>query len=179
MWSDGGAIKSDPTWRFYIVVTDYNQTTMNNVDKAMENLLRLQHRYLKAVPDPPDVFANEAYRRLKFGVIMDQEALYGASDDRVRECFRAHARGHELWDDPNEFMPPSRNYACLVLNDEKITILGNLSFQEDDVQEFFTFKACKLKAIDIFLVAAGDDTVILMCRTRTWHLFTVPYVHAA
>lgn len=81
---------------------------------------------------------------------MDQEALNGASDDRVRGCLRAHVRGLELWDDPNEFMPPSRNYACLVLNGEKIAILVNLSFQEDDVQEFFTFKACKLKAIDIF-----------------------------
>jgi hypothetical protein len=29
-------------------------------------------------------------------------------------------------------------------------MLVNLDFQEDDIQEFFTFRACKLKAIDIF-----------------------------
>lgn len=60
MWSARGAVKSDPTWRFYIVVTDYSQSTMNNVDKAIEDLLRVQHRYMKAVADPLDVFANEA-----------------------------------------------------------------------------------------------------------------------
>lgn len=150
MWSDGRVVESDPTWGFYIMVTDYSQTVMNNLDQAMENLLRVQHRHLKVDADPPGVFANEAYRRLKFDVITDQEALNGASGDRVRECFRAHVRGLELWDDPSEFMPPSRNYACLVLDGEKIEMLANLSFQEDDVQEFFTFRACKLKAIDIF-----------------------------
>lgn len=105
---------------------------------------------MKVDADHPDVFANESYRRLRFDVIMDQEALNGASDDRVREFFRAHVRGVELWDDPNEFMPPFRNYTCLILDSEKIETLMNLSFQEDDVQEFFTFWACKLKAIDIF-----------------------------
>jgi hypothetical protein len=150
MWSDGRAVESDPTWGFYIMVTDYSQTARNNLDQAMENLLRVQHRHLKVDADPPDVYANEAYCRLKFDVVLNQEALDGASDDRVRECFRAHIRGLELCADPNEFMPPSRNYACLVLDSEKIDMLVNLSFQEDDIQEFFTFRACKLKAVDIF-----------------------------
>lgn len=149
MWSDGRAVESDPTWGFYIMVTDYSQTAQNSLDQAMENLLRVQHRHLNADAHPPDVYADELYRRLKFDVVMDQEALDGASDDRVRECFRAHLRGLELWDDPEEFMPPSRNYVCLVLDADKIEMLVNLSFQEDDSQEFFTFRACKLKAIDI------------------------------
>lgn len=150
MWSDGRAVESDPTWRFYIFVTTYSQTATNDLDQAVKHLLNVQHRHLKADADPPDVFANEAYHRLKFDVVTDQEALDSASDDRVRECFRAHVRSLELWDDPNEFMPPSRNFACLVLDDKKIQMLVNLSFQEDDIQEFFTFRACKLKATDIF-----------------------------
>ncbi|GAI74120.1 unnamed protein product [marine sediment metagenome] len=31
-----------------------------------------------------------------------------------------------------------------------IEMLVNLAFEEDDIEEFFTFRACKLKAIDIF-----------------------------
>jgi hypothetical protein len=46
-------------------------------------------------------------------------------------------------------MPPSRIFACFVLEGEKIEMLVNLSSQEDDIQEFFTFRACKLKAIGI------------------------------
>lgn len=150
MHNDGRLVESDPTWGFYIMVTDYSQTARSNLDQAVENLLRVQHRYLKADADPPNVYANEAYRRLKFDLVMDQEALEGASNDRVRECFRAHVRGLELWDDLEEFMPPPRNYVCLVLDGRAIEMLVTLPFQDDNPREFFTYRACKLRAIDIF-----------------------------
>ena len=143
LWEDGRSVKPDPTWGFYVIVTDYSRTAKDNIDRAMENLLRVQQ--LGASADLPDVYADEAYRRLKFDVVEDQDALGGASHDRVRECFRAHIRSLELWDDIDQFPPPPRNYVCLIMDVSKIEMLANLNFH--DARSLST---CKLQAVDIF-----------------------------
>ena len=52
----------------------------------------LDRRSLGAGAEPPEVYADEAYRRLKVELVEDQEVLEGASYDRVRKCFRALVR---------------------------------------------------------------------------------------
>ena len=72
----------------------------------MENLLKLQQRTLGAHAEPADVYADRAFRRLRFDLVEDQDALDAASNDRVRECFRALVRSFELSDDEDDFPPP-------------------------------------------------------------------------
>lgn len=155
LWNDGRKFEPDSTWGFYIMVTDYSQEARSKLDGAMERLLRVLHQVLGAGADPPDVYADELYRRLKLDVIEDQEALEDASNDRVRECFRAHVRGLELWGEEEEgaeidWPPPSRNYACLVLDGSKMDMLLNIPDHVDPVEDGHMLDACRLKAIDIF-----------------------------
>ncbi|KAI7296969.1 hypothetical protein KC352_g51 [Hortaea werneckii] len=150
MWEDGREVEPDPTWGFYLMVTDYSQNAKDRLDGAVKSLLHVQHRKLGADADPPDVYADELYRRLKFDVVEDKEALEGASDDRVRECFRAHVRGLELSDEDDDYPPPPRNYACLVLDGSKADMLVNLVHHDERLKAIRTFKTCRLKAIDIF-----------------------------
>ncbi|GAB1728899.1 hypothetical protein NU195Hw_g8909t1 [Hortaea werneckii] len=149
MWEDGRWVEPDPTWGFYLMVTDYSQNAKEQLDGAMEKLLRVQHQMLGASADPPDIYGEELFRRLKFDVIEDQEALENASNDRVRECFRAHVRGLEL-SDVDDYPPPARNYACLVLDGSNIDMLVNLPHHDDHLEAFRMLHTCRLKAIDIF-----------------------------
>jgi hypothetical protein len=80
-----------------MMLTDYSQEGRDNVDKAMESLLRLQERLLGAYADPPNVYADGLYRRMRFDVLEDQDALEGAPHDRVRQCYLAHLRVLGLW----------------------------------------------------------------------------------
>lgn len=96
-----------------------------------------------------NLYAHEVFRRLKFDVVMDREALEGASIDRVRECFRALVRSLELCDDENECPPPARNMVCLVLDAAKFEMLSNIEFYDDRLQEARALKECKLKAVSI------------------------------
>ncbi|KAI7102190.1 hypothetical protein KC365_g5758 [Hortaea werneckii] len=156
LWNDGRAFEPDPTWGFYIMVTDYSQEVRDKLDSAIERLLRVLHQVLGADADPPDVYADELYRRLKFEVIEDQEELEDASDDRLRECFRAHVRGLELWGEEEEegaekgWPPPPRNYACLVLDGSKVDMLLNIPDHVHPVEDGDMLDNCRLKAIDIF-----------------------------
>ena len=78
------------------MLTDYSQAARNNVDRAMENLLRVQRRSLGAEQHPPNPYADEVYRRMRFDLVEDPAALDSASHDRVRACIRAQIRGLEL-----------------------------------------------------------------------------------
>ncbi|KAI7199977.1 hypothetical protein KC316_g2915 [Hortaea werneckii] len=137
------------------MVTDYSQEARSKLDSAMKRLLRVLHQVLGAGADPPDIYADELYRRLKFDVIEDQEELENASDDRLRECFRAHIRGLELWGEEEEgaekgWPPPPRNYACLVLDGSKMDMLLDIPDHVDPVEDGHMLDECRLKAIDIF-----------------------------
>jgi hypothetical protein len=74
-------------------LTDYSQAAKENVDRAMENLLRVQRRSLGVEQHPQNVYADEVYRRMRFDLVEDQACLEGASYDRVRACIRAQVRG--------------------------------------------------------------------------------------
>jgi hypothetical protein len=52
-----------------MMLTDYSQAASDNVDKAMENLLRLQECNLGTIADPPNVYADEIYRRMRFDLV--------------------------------------------------------------------------------------------------------------
>jgi hypothetical protein len=41
-WYDGKMMDEDPTWGFCVMLVDYSQAARDNVDRAMDNLLRLQ-----------------------------------------------------------------------------------------------------------------------------------------
>jgi hypothetical protein len=56
-----------------MMLTDYSQAASNNVDKAMENLLRLQKRNLGANVQPPNVYADGTYRRMRFDLVEEIE----------------------------------------------------------------------------------------------------------
>ncbi|KAI6839563.1 hypothetical protein KC332_g6540 [Hortaea werneckii] len=165
------------------MVTDYSQEARDKLDSAMERLLRALHQVLGADADPPDVYADELYRRLKLDVIEDQETLEDASNDRVRECFRAHVRGLELWGEKeegaeNDWPPPPRNYACLVLNGSKMDMLLNIPDCVDRVEDGQMLDDCRLKAIDIFwqrpeetvLSYRGARDIALLMLPRTYDL---------
>lgn len=95
-------------------------------------------------------YADEAFHRFKLDVIEDQDALDGASDDRIREEFRALIRGFNLCDDEERFVPPARNVACLVLDEATISMLANLSFPEDPMNDCKAFNKMTIKVVDIW-----------------------------
>ncbi|KAI7085961.1 hypothetical protein KC356_g5427 [Hortaea werneckii] len=178
LWNDGREFEPDPTWGFYIVVTDYSQEARDKLDSAMERLLHVLHQVLGAGADPPDVYADELYRRLKFDVIEDKETLENASNDRVRECFRAHIRGLELWGEEeegaeNDWPPPPRNYACLVLDGSKMDMLLNIPDHVDRVDDGHMLDDCRLKAIDIFW-RRPEETVSTYRGARDIALLMLP-----
>jgi hypothetical protein len=81
----------------------------------MDNLLRLQEQVLRANAAPPDVCADVIYRRIRFDLFEDRDALEGASFDRVRQCYFAHLLGLGLRDDTGRYYPqPQRCHVCLV-----------------------------------------------------------------
>lgn len=148
-WREDGLVEPDPTWGYYVILTDYSQAARNNVDRAMENLLSVQRRSLGAEADPPNVYADEVYRRMRFDLVEDREALEGASYDRVRACFSALVRGLELCDDEDD-TPAAKRYAvCLVLDGDKIEMLANLPLHEHAVQEDPMPEPCKLPVLSI------------------------------
>ncbi|OJJ85527.1 uncharacterized protein ASPGLDRAFT_24548 [Aspergillus glaucus CBS 516.65] len=95
-------------------------------------------------------YGDEAFHRFKLDVIEDQDALNGASDDRIREEFRALIRSFNLCDDEERFVPPARNVACLVLDEATISMLVNLSFPEDPMDDHKAFSEVTIKVVDIW-----------------------------
>ncbi|KAH0001708.1 hypothetical protein KCU78_g14742, partial [Aureobasidium melanogenum] len=138
----------DPTWGFTVFVTAYDDRSRAQLSQAMQNWIRVQERKLENGYTLP-AFAAEAWKRFKLDVIEEQEALDGASDDRVRAEFRALVRGKELSDDDDQFLPPARNQACLVLDAAAITMLADLKFATELKDDRAAFENMKIRAIDI------------------------------
>jgi hypothetical protein len=136
----------DPTWGFYVFVTDYSPTNIENIPRAMENLVKAVERSAR---DSPRVYMDEASRRFKLDVVEDKEALSGASDDRVREEFRAHLRTTRLLDSVGCIWPPARNMACFVLDRTTTSMLANLSFIDgNQMDEYKAFEGKSIKVVD-------------------------------
>lgn len=151
LWESVRNTTWDLTWSFFIFLTEYSQGTENLLSTAMENLARVQQRSLCPPGNPPDPYAEEVARRFRIDVVHDQEALQGASLDRVRENFRALVRNLNLSeDDEKPFKSPTRHFICFALDEDKVKELANLAFSDDELEENNTFLECKLPAVDIF-----------------------------
>jgi len=149
IYREDGAFTPEPTWGFYVFLTDY-QATRDDISRAMENWVKAIQRGL-CYPDESKIYSDEAFRRLRLDLVYDEEALNHASIDRVRECFRALVRSFELADGENEWAGPPRNSTCLVLNAQKVQMLANLTFSEDedDLEQTRGFLDCHVTAVDI------------------------------
>lgn len=121
----------------------------------MENWVTLIQRQQGASANPPDPYADEAFRRFRLDLVDEQETLAEASIDRVRECFRALVRSPEITDDNDgevdRWVPPAKNKFCLVLDAGKVQMLASLTFRDDAdyLEDFRAFEACRVQAVDI------------------------------
>ena len=153
-WRDDETFTPQPTWGYYVFLTDYDQVTKDSLPRAMENWVEVTRRSQGADANPPNLYAEEVFRRFKLDLVEDQDALESASIDRVRACFRAHVRSLELTDDNDEHYPwvgSVHKQVCFVLNAEKVQMLANLTFRKDGdrMAEFRVWFKCWLQAVDI------------------------------
>jgi hypothetical protein len=142
----------EPTWGFYVFLTDYDQVTRDNIPRAMENWVKAIQRGLRPRHHGcSKVQSDEAFKRLRLDLVDDEEVLDHASIDRVRECFRALVRSFEVVDYDNEWAGPPRNSTCLVLNARKAQMLADLKFSEDedDFEQIRVWLKCYVTAVDI------------------------------
>jgi hypothetical protein len=146
---------NDPTWGFRVFVTSYSPAAREKLSRALANWTRAQELALQQTIDQPD-YRQEVLRRFKLDVVED-ESLENASDDRVREEFRAWMKGLDFTprdgeedDEPRALLStvynPSENI-CLVLDEARITMLADLAFDEpkDDLERF---EGLTVRAID-------------------------------
>ncbi|PIG85996.1 hypothetical protein AARAC_011339 [Aspergillus arachidicola] len=115
----------------------------------MENWIRSVEGTLKYACRA--AYADEAIKRFKLDVILDESILADVSEDRVREEFRSLIRGLDLYDPPEEplglaghgesdfMVPPARNVACFMLDEGDVSMLSELEFSEDPTQDFAVF----------------------------------------
>lgn len=163
--TDGELIfERDPTWGFYVFLTDYSAEVSKNIPQAMRTLMGVVQRELHSSTYPP--YAEEASRRFRLDLIEDQAALEGATYDRIRAEFEAHiqpklrdlkssAKG--LLDEDFDLWPRARYMACLVLDERAVSMLVNVPRFEDledryraEEQERFLATRVVLKVIDRF-----------------------------
>ncbi|KAH6884286.1 hypothetical protein B0T10DRAFT_518379 [Thelonectria olida] len=143
---DGYSVR-DVTWGFYVSVTSYSDTALEKLPQALHNWVKVTERgCIRGTARP---YREEAIKRFKLDVIKDEEALQGASDDRVREEFRAQIRGLQLTDDDYPRLPPpARNTHCFVLDEASIAMLADLEFPEDPEDDYGAFGGKNIKFID-------------------------------
>jgi len=72
----------------------------------------------------------------------------------VRECFRALVRSLDITDDNGEedrWIPPTRNKVCLMLDADKVQMLADVTFSddEDDMEIYGRYEECFVQAVDI------------------------------
>ncbi|KAF5983859.1 hypothetical protein FBULB1_3627 [Fusarium bulbicola] len=126
-----GQASTDPTWGYFVFVTSYSNLACQKLNQALENLVRATIRSLRLMS--PSLYSEEATKRFKLEVVEDKEALENASEDRVREEFRAHLRSLGVLEDDLMFrgIGTSRFSACILLDEQTISRLANCSFSLD------------------------------------------------
>lgn len=145
--NEEGKEDADPTWGYYVFITDYSTYTDEHLSGAIENLIKVVQRSLTRFTIPP--YARETFHRFKLDVIQDKDILDGASDDRIREEFRAQISGMKLFNDVGGLCyTPARNMVCLVFDRETIEMLSSLSFPEDVEEDFDKFRKNTVKVLD-------------------------------
>ncbi|GAQ03709.1 hypothetical protein ALT_1030 [Aspergillus lentulus] len=136
----------DPTWGFYAFVTQYSADVLEKIPQAMDHLIKVTRRNIRA--QSTSAYTDEACQRFKLSVVEDEETLSGASDDRVREEFRAQLRTLQQLNENDWIRAPARNYACLVLDKPTVSMLANLSFPEEIRQDWELFHPKTIKVVD-------------------------------
>ncbi|KAF4437031.1 hypothetical protein FACUT_5937 [Fusarium acutatum] len=126
-----GQAATDPTWGYFVFITSYSSLVYQKLNQALENLVQAIIRSLRLMS--PSLYSEEATKRFKLEVIEDKEALENASEDRVREEFRAHLRSLGVLEDDLMFrgIGTSRFSACILLGEQTISRLANCSFSLD------------------------------------------------
>lgn len=89
-------------------------------------------------------------------------------------------RKKELSDDDDQFVPPARNQACLVLDAAAITMLAKIKFPEELKDNQATFEDKEIKVIDIQWVRPqsttssyrGTGQLSINALARFYHLLT-------
>jgi hypothetical protein len=154
VWKRDRELVPQPTWGFYVFLTAYDQATRECVLRAMENWVELVRRIQGAGEELRDPYGDEAFRRFRMDLVEERESLENASSDRVRACFRALVRSFEITDNDNEedlWVPLTRNKVCFVLDTEKVQMLADLTFSdnEDDMDIYGRYEECFVQAVDI------------------------------
>lgn len=80
IYNGKGISYSNSTWGFRVFVTAYSSPALERMPQAIENLVKVTER---GIGGGPPAYTSEAIRRFKLDVIKDEEALSGASNDRV------------------------------------------------------------------------------------------------
>ena len=143
-----GSTITDPTWGFYIFVTSYTDEASQKLEDAVEVLVQLVLRSLRRMS--PSLYSEEATKRFKFDVIRNKEALESASEDRVREEFRAQLRGTGMLEDDLMFrgIGSSRFSACILFDQKIIEDLSNTSFGLDIDEDELCLEDICVRMID-------------------------------
>lgn len=80
--------------------------------------------------------------------MQDEEALSGASDNRVQEEFRAQPCGLHQLDEDGIIQGAVHNYMCLVLDRAVVYMLADLTFPEDLREDWRRFCEKTIKLVD-------------------------------
>jgi hypothetical protein len=154
--NDGGDPRPlDRTWGYFVFCTDYDAATRGRLPQAMANWVRIVERHLETARGP-DEWKEELRTRFKLELVEDEDELAGASDDRIRENFRAMMRDMDLLPEEDSWVPLARYFVCLVLDANAVEMLAGIQFPDKDphwvnvgsVWEFDTFSKMTVKAID-------------------------------
>lgn len=140
-----------PTWGFWVFITEYSPFALENLSRAIKNLVKVTERNLGlSLP----AYRSEAARRFKLDVVQDKEALEGASDDRLREEFKSLLRGLNLMDKDDYPTPMlGSTMACLALDEKAIDMLAALQFgEEDTMKDYCAFEGKNIRVIDVLWV---------------------------
>lgn len=164
----------DPTWGFYVFLTDYSVEGSKNISQAMEILMGVVQRELHSSTYPP--YADEAFRRFRLDLIEDQAALEGATYDRIRAEFEAliqlklrdlKSSAEAFLEDDFDLWPRPRYMACLVLDERAESMLVNVPQFEDleeqyraEEQERYLTTKVVLKVIDRFWERPPTGTLV-------------------
>ncbi|KAF4334731.1 hypothetical protein FBEOM_11443 [Fusarium beomiforme] len=143
-----GQAVTDPTWGYFVFVTSYSNLVRQKLNQALENLVQATLRSLRLMS--PSLYSEEATKRFKLEVIEDKKALENASEDRVREEFRAHLRNLGMLEDDIMFrgIGTSRCSACILLDEQTIKKLANISFSLDIERDEHRLCRISLRMID-------------------------------
>jgi hypothetical protein len=149
----------DGTWGYHVFLTSYDAATREKLELAMTNWVRIVQRHIASdSSDAPDDKKEELRVRFKFELVEDEEELSDASDDRVRENFRALMRNLDLRPDEDRWPPQARYNVCLVLDAAAVEMLAGLQIPDkeshrqtglrDPDQEYSAYRKMTIKAID-------------------------------